>query len=183
VALEAEKKQVEGESPLFAFRLLIWFAWDPLPIFIFCSWFSGLRNALGNSTTHAESLQTAYNSSQQELEELRATALEACQEVEEGDVLAGSSMASRLHALGRRVTQRLRHALHLGVQKALGVLVSHYQVDLKAVSTGYVIPVGVDDEVAMNRADTLAAPAADILAEDFTDFLFPDAPRAGGPQA
>jgi hypothetical protein len=28
----------------------------------------------------------AYNSSQQELEDLRATALEACQEVEEGDV-------------------------------------------------------------------------------------------------
>ena len=53
----------------------------------------------------------------------------------------------------------------------------------EAVSTGYVVPVGVDDEVAMNRADALAAPAADILAEDFMDFLFPDAPPAGGPQA
>jgi hypothetical protein len=30
-------------------------------------------------------VQTAYNSSQQELQELRATALEACQEVEEGE--------------------------------------------------------------------------------------------------
>jgi hypothetical protein len=29
----------------------------------------------------------------------------------------------------------------------------------------------------MNRVDTLAAPAANILAEDFTEFLFPDAPR------
>jgi chromosome segregation ATPase len=56
VALEMEKKQVEGESPLFTFCLLIRFAWDPLPIFGFCSWFSGLRNALGNSTTQAESL-------------------------------------------------------------------------------------------------------------------------------
>jgi hypothetical protein len=35
----------------------------------------------------------------------------------------------------------------------------------------------------MNRTDALAALAADILAEDFTDFLFPDAPAAGGPQA
>jgi hypothetical protein len=35
----------------------------------------------------------------------------------------------------------------------------------------------------MNRADALAAPATDILAEDFTDYLFPDAPAAGGPQA
>jgi hypothetical protein len=63
------------------------------------------------------------------------------------------------------------------------VVVSNYQVNLEAVSTGYVVPVGVDDEVAMDRADALVAPATDILAEDFTDFLFPDAPLAGGPQA
>jgi hypothetical protein len=73
-------------------------------------------------------------------------------------------------------------ALHLGVQKALGVVSFHYQVDLEVVSTGYVVPVGVDDEVAMNRADALAAPATDILAKDFTDFLFSDAPPAGGPK-
>jgi hypothetical protein len=57
----------------------------------------------GNLTTQAESLQTAYNSSQQELVELRAAALEACQAVEEDDVQTGSSMASRLRALGRHV--------------------------------------------------------------------------------
>jgi hypothetical protein len=77
----------------------------------------------------------------------------------------------------------MRRALHLGVQKALGMVASHYQVNLEAVSTGYVVLVGVDNEVVMNRADALAAPAADFLAEDFTDFLFPDAPPAGGPQA
>jgi hypothetical protein len=71
----------------------------------------------------------------------------------------------------------------MGVQKALDVVASHYQVDLEVVSTGYVVPVGVNDEVAINRADALAAFAADILAEDFTDFLFPDAPAAGDPQA
>jgi hypothetical protein len=92
-------------------------------------------------------------------------------------------MASRLYALGGHVTRCKRRALHLGVQKALGVVASHYQVDLEAVSTGYVVPVGVDDEVTMNRADALAAPAADIHAEDFTDFLFPDDPTAGDPEA
>jgi hypothetical protein len=31
--------------------------------------------------------------------------------------------------------------------------------------------------------DTLTAPTANILAEDFMEFLFPDAPPAGGPKA
>jgi hypothetical protein len=125
----------------------------------------------------------AYNSSQQELEELRAAALETCQEVEEGEAQAGSSLAIRLRALGGHVSQRMRRALHLGVQKALSVVASHYQVDFEAVSSGYVVPVSVEDEVAMDRADVLAATAADMLAEDFADFLFPDAPAAGDPQA
>jgi hypothetical protein len=77
----------------------------------------------------------------------------------------------------------MRRALHLDVQKVIGVVASHYQVDLEAVSTGYVVPVGVDGEVAMVRADALATLAVDILAKDFTDFLFPDAPAAGDPQA
>jgi hypothetical protein len=63
------------------------------------------------------------------------------------------------------------------------VVASHYQVDFEAVSSGYVISVGVEDEVAMNRADALTATVADMLTEDFTDFLFPDAPAASGPQA
>jgi hypothetical protein len=143
-------------------------------------WLSGLRVTLGNSTTLAQAVQTAYNSSQQELEELWAAALEACQEVEEGEAQAGSSVASRLRALGGHVARRMRHALHLGIQKALGVVASHYQVDFEAVSSGYVVPVGVEDEVAMNRADALAATAADMLAEDFTDFLFQTLPRRAG---
>jgi hypothetical protein len=128
-------------------------------------------------------VQTAYNSSQQELEDLRAAALEVCQEVEEDEAQAGSSLASRLRAFGGHVSQRMRRALHLGVKKALGVVASHYQVNFEVVSSGYVVPVGVEDEVAMDRADALAATATDMLAEDFTDFLFPDALAAGGPQA
>jgi hypothetical protein len=30
----------------------------------------------------------------------------------------------------------------------------------------------------MNRVDALAAPAVNVLAEDFMEFLFPDAPPA-----
>jgi hypothetical protein len=56
-------------------------------------------------------------------------------------------------------------------------------VDFEAVFSGYVVRIGVEDEVAMNRADALATTAADMLAEDFADFLFPDAPDAGDPQA
>jgi hypothetical protein len=77
----------------------------------------------------------------------------------------------------------MRRALHLGVKKALGMVASHYQVDFEAVSSGYVVPVGVEDEEVMNRADALAATAANMLAEDFADFLFLDAPGAGDPQA
>jgi hypothetical protein len=139
---------------------LIRLAQDPLLTFFFCRWFSGLRTALGNTTTQAEAVQAAYNSSQQELEELRAAALEICQEVEEGEAQAESSLASRLRALGGHVSQHMRCALHLGIKKALGVVASHYQVDFEAVSTGYVVQVGVEDEVAMDRANALTATAA-----------------------
>jgi hypothetical protein len=58
----------------------------------------------------------------------------------------------------------MRRALHLGVQKALGVELS-------------------EDEVAMERVDALAADAAEALAEAFEEFLFPDAIDADAPQA
>jgi hypothetical protein len=56
-------------------------------------------------------------------------------------------------------------------------------VDFEAVASGYIVPVGVEDEVAMERADALAAAAVETLAEDFVDFLFPDAPDTNEPQA
>jgi hypothetical protein len=77
----------------------------------------------------------------------------------------------------------MRRALHLGVQKALGVVRSHYEVNFEAVAEGYIVPEGVEDEVAMERADVLAADAADALAEAFEEFLFPDATDADAPPA
>jgi hypothetical protein len=70
---------------------------------------------MGHSTTQAETVSAAYNSAEQELRELRAAALETCQAVEEGEAQAGSSLASRLHALGGQVSRRMHRALHLGV--------------------------------------------------------------------
>jgi hypothetical protein len=77
----------------------------------------------------------------------------------------------------------MRLALRLGVQKALGVVRSHYEVNFEAVAEGYIIPEGVEDEAAMERVDALAADAADALAEAFEEFLFPDADDADAPQA
>jgi hypothetical protein len=63
------------------------------------------------------------------------------------------------------------------------VVASHYRVNLGAISIGYIIPVGIDDEVEMNRVDVLAAPATNVLAQDFMEFLLPNAPPAGSPKA
>jgi hypothetical protein len=183
-SLEVEKKQVEGKLVLIWFLFADLFFWDLLPTSsLSCSWLPGPRTALGHATTRAETLQTTYNSSQHELEELRAAALETCQAVEEGEAQAGSSLASSLRALGGHVARRMRRALHLSVKNALGVVRSHYEVNLEAVASGYVVAEGIEDEVAMGRADALAAAAAETLAEDFEDLLFPDAPDAGEPQA
>jgi hypothetical protein len=74
-----------------------------------------LRTALGHAAEQAEALQASYNSSEQELQELRNAALETCRVVEEGEAQAGSSLASRLCALSGHVTERMRRALRLGV--------------------------------------------------------------------
>jgi hypothetical protein len=73
----------------------------------------------------------------------------------------------------------MRGALRLGIQKTLGVVLSHYQVNLAALDTGYIIADDLNDDGAegeANRLDALTAPATDILAGDFTEILFPDAP-------
>jgi hypothetical protein len=48
------------------------------PSDFFCSRCPGLRTALGHTTNWAETLQAAYNSSEQELVGLRVAALETC---------------------------------------------------------------------------------------------------------
>jgi hypothetical protein len=77
----------------------------------------------------------------------------------------------------------MRRALRLGVQKALGVVRSHYEVNLEAVASGYIVPEGVEDEAVMEQADALAAEATDALSEAFSEFLFQDAADGDEPQA
>jgi hypothetical protein len=77
----------------------------------------------------------------------------------------------------------MRRALHLGVQNALGMVRSHYEVNLEAVASGYVVSEGIEDEVAMEQADALVADAAEVLTEAFAEYLFPDAADADEPQA
>jgi hypothetical protein len=182
-ALQGERKQVEGEPPLCSFVLLIFPSGIRSLLEFPCPWYPGLRTTLGRVTDWAETLQTAYDSSERELVELRAAALETCRAIEEGEAHAGSSLASRLRALGGHVSRRMRRALHLGVQKTLVVVRSHYEVNFEAVASGYVVPEGIEDEVAMEQVDVLAADAAETLTEDFLEFLFPDAADADAPQA
>jgi hypothetical protein len=62
------------------------------------------------------------------------------------------------------------------------VVWSYYWVNLEALSTGYTIPDGLDDngaEAEMNCVDALTAPAANILTDDFMEILFPDATPTG----
>jgi hypothetical protein len=55
------------------FFVLVIFASGSVPFSdFFCSRRPGLRTALGHATNRAETLQAAYNSSEQELVELRA---------------------------------------------------------------------------------------------------------------
>jgi hypothetical protein len=77
----------------------------------------------------------------------------------------------------------MHRALRLGIQKALGVVRSHYEVNFEAVAEGYVVLAGDEDEVAMEHVDALAADAAEALTEAFEEFLFPDAADANAPQA
>ena len=43
------------------------------------------------------------------------------------------------------MTERLKGALRLGIQKALIVVSAHYFVDFEHLATGYIIPDGDDD--------------------------------------
>jgi hypothetical protein len=89
-------------------------------------------------------LQVAYDEAQGELKNLETAALDVCRELEgaEGQS-SGSSVASRLWSLGSLVTERMRGALRLGVQKTLGLTSSHYKLNFTELVDGYVVPEDV----------------------------------------
>jgi hypothetical protein len=63
-ALEGERKQVEGGSPLRSSVLLIFPLGIRSLLDFFCLWYPGLRTALGRPTDRAETFQAAYASSE-----------------------------------------------------------------------------------------------------------------------
>ena len=132
---------------------------------------------MADETAQKEALQVAYTSVQRDYEDLEGAVVAACREVEGEGGPSGSSVTSRLRSLGSRVAERLKGALRLGVQKALGVVSMHYIVDLEQLATGYVIPDGDDDAKidAMDQADAGTEGAASTLARLFEGDLFPGA--------
>ena len=74
------------------------------------------------------------------------------------------------------MVERLKGALRLGVQKALGIVLTHYVIDFEHLSMGYIVPDGDDDAKveAMEQADAGAEGAATTLAGLFLSDLFHD---------
>ena len=132
---------------------------------------------MADETTAKEALQVVYTSVQRDYEDLEEATVAACQGAGGEGGQLGSSLASRLRSLGDRVAERLRCALRLGVQKALGMVSTHYFVDFEHLATGYIVPDGDDDAKvdAMEQADAGAEGATTTLAGHFEADLFPDA--------
>ena len=101
----------------------------------------------------------------------------ACQGLVGEGGSSSSSLASRLRSLGDWVAERLKGALCLGVQKALGVVSTHYIIDFEQLATGYIVLDGDDDAKvdAMEQVDASTEGAASALAELFESELLPGA--------
>ena len=107
---------------------------------------------------------------------LEQTAVAVCQELEGEGASSGSSVASRLRSLGGRVAERIKSAFSLGVQWALAVASTHYDMDLKRVSSGYVVTSSVDEDAAtaaLDEADAAVEGFAATLSKKLEDDLPP----------
>jgi len=133
-----------------------------------------LRKKVSEETAAKEALQAVYASLQRDHDDLEEAAIAPCQGAEGEGGQSGSSLVSRLGSLCDRVTERLKGALRLSVQKALGVVSTHYVIDFEHLAMGYIVPDGDDDSMieAIEQAD---AGAATTLAGLFEGDLFPDA--------
>jgi len=87
-----------------------------------------------------EAVNTALMAAQAEYADLERTAGSVCQELQGDGVVSGSSVISRLRALGGRIAEHAKSTFRLGVLRALAVASTHYIMDLQRVSSGYVVP-------------------------------------------
>ena len=81
--------------------------------------------------------------------------------------MSGSSVISRLRALGGRIAEHAKSTFRLGVLRALAVASTHYIMDLQRVSSGYVVPNDASPDTAsaiMGDADATVEGFATVLA-------------------
>jgi len=115
-----------------------------------------------------EAVGTALMAAQTEYADLERTAVSVCQELEGEGAVSGSSVVSRLRALGGRIAEHAKSTFRLGVLRALAVASMHYLMDLQRVSSRYVVPDDADADAAsaiMDDADAVAEEFAVVLAE------------------
>jgi hypothetical protein len=132
------------------------------------SWFpcSELKKAVANETAEKEAINTALTAAHDEYAELEQTAVNVCQELEEAGALSGSSVVSRLRALGGLITEHTKSTFRLSVLRALDMASTHYDMDLLLVSSGYVVTTDANADTASAIMDD-----ADAAAEEFATTL------------
>jgi len=121
---------------------------------------------VADETAAKEAVNTALMAVQAEYTDLGRTAMSVCQELEGEGAVSGSSVISRLRALGGRIVEHAKSTFRLGVLCALAVGSMHYIMDLQRVSSGYVVPNNADADSASAIMDD-----ADAAAEEFATAL------------
>ena len=122
---------------------------------------------MADETAGKEAVNTALMAAQAEYTDLERTAMSVCQELEGEGTVSGSSVISRLRALGGRIAEHSKSTFRLGVLRALAVASTHYIMDFQRVSSGYVVPNDADADAAsaiMDDADAAAEEFATVLA-------------------
>ena len=150
---------------------------------------SELRQRVADESAAKEAVHTALTTAQAEFAELEKTAMSVCQELEGEGAVSGSSVISRLRALGGRIVEHAKCTFRLGVLRALSVASTHYLMDLQRVSSGYVVPDDADAGAAsaiMDEVDAAAEEFATVLAEKLeadippiAEFDAPEDPQGG----
>ena len=85
---------------------------------------------MADETAVKEVVNTALMAAQAEYADLEQTAVSVCQELEGEGAVSGSSVISRLRALGGRIAEHAKSTFRLGVLRALAVASTHYIMDL-----------------------------------------------------
>ena len=121
---------------------------------------------MADETAAKEAVGTALMAAQTEYADLERTAVSVCQELEGEGAVSGSSVISRLRALGGRIAEHAKSTFRLSVLRALAVASMHYIMDLQKLSSGYVVPNDADADAASAIMDD-----ADAAAEEFATAL------------